>query len=91
MPLFYFHICDGRDPCDPEGIELPDVATAKREAVRLAGLALSDDADRVVARCGWTLDVTGGDGRLLYHVAVQTSDGRIPEPEVPSRSDPRAR
>ncbi|MBE7198184.1 MAG: hypothetical protein INR70_10330 [Parafilimonas terrae] len=83
MPLFYFHIFDGRDVLDSDGLELPDETAARIEAVRLAGLALHDDAPRVVERRRWTLDVTDGQGSLLYHVAVQATDRRI-EPGGPA-------
>lgn len=77
MSLYYFHIFDGRDLIDADGVELPDEATAKLEAVRLAGLALSDDATSLLRRRRWTLDVTDALGRILFHIAVHASDRRI--------------
>lgn len=91
MPHFYFHIFDGRDRLDQDGVDLPDVAAARLEAVRLSGLALSEDASRLVRRERWTLDVTDWHGRVVYHVAVHASDRRIPgEPITLLQQGPRA-
>ena len=35
MPTFFFHICDGAGFCeDEDGRDLPDLAAAKKEAIR---------------------------------------------------------
>jgi hypothetical protein len=83
MSLYYFHIFDGRDLIDADGVELPDEATAKLEAVRLTGLALSDDADCLLRRRRWTLDVTDALGHVLFHIAVHASDRRITADAMP--------
>jgi len=42
LPRFHFHIMDGTDLFDRDGLQLPDVAAAKLEAIRLAGAVLSE-------------------------------------------------
>jgi hypothetical protein len=36
MPRYYFNIMNGRPLVDREGVELPDVAAARKEATRYA-------------------------------------------------------
>lgn len=75
MPRFYFHIHDGRDLLDTDGIDLADEAAAQIEAVRLMGEVLRDDAARVIQSAAWSLDVADGAGRLVYRIDLRTSDG----------------
>ncbi|WP_371180073.1 hypothetical protein [Bradyrhizobium sp. URHA0013] len=42
VPRFHFHIVDGTALTDTDGLELPDTAAAKSEAIRLAGAVLKD-------------------------------------------------
>lgn len=42
MPQFHFHIVDGTAVTDTDGIEFPNIAAAKSEAVRLAGAVLRE-------------------------------------------------
>jgi hypothetical protein len=46
MPRFHFNVRDGSDLRDRDGTELPDLRTARREAVKLAGRLLLDEPDR---------------------------------------------
>ncbi|HEY6603405.1 MAG TPA: hypothetical protein VI009_16520 [Xanthobacteraceae bacterium] len=50
MPRFYFHIDDDRTHIDHIGVELPDLGTARDEAVSAAGQILRDGA----AKALWT-------------------------------------
>jgi hypothetical protein len=45
MPRYYFNVIDGKNIVDDEGVELPDAATAKKEAVRLAGFCIAELAE----------------------------------------------
>ena len=62
----FFYVHDGVDVVDQAGTELPDLAAARVEAVRLAGRMLSDDAEKF-----WTssrelqVTVRGADGHLF--------------------------
>ena len=44
MPRFYFHIEDDQTHIDQIGVELPDLPTARDEAVRAAGQILRNGA-----------------------------------------------
>lgn len=44
MPRFYFRFCDGDELPDNLGIELPDVHTARTEAIRGIRSLVSDSA-----------------------------------------------
>ena len=78
MPRFYFHIRDGRDQFDMDGIELPDEATAQVEAIRLTGAVLRDETKHVIRAPSWTMDVTDETGRPVYRVDVNLSACRTP-------------
>jgi hypothetical protein len=41
MPRYYFHIEDDRTDIDSVGMELPDLPTARNEAIRTAGEILA--------------------------------------------------
>jgi len=42
MPRYYFHVADDRTTTDAEGLELPDLEAARKEAIRAASDALRD-------------------------------------------------
>lgn len=42
MPRYFFHVTDGADYPDSEGIILDDVASARAEAITTAGALLKD-------------------------------------------------
>ncbi|WFU39053.1 hypothetical protein QA640_32365 [Bradyrhizobium sp. CB82] len=42
MPRFHFHILNGKNLYDDDGIELADIEAAKIEAVRVAGTVLGE-------------------------------------------------
>jgi hypothetical protein len=46
MPRYFFHIVDGSFRVDPEGMELPDIAAARVEAIAAAGEILRDSAKK---------------------------------------------
>lgn len=68
MPLYFFQILDGRSSTDTEGTELPDWQTARREAIRLAGHVLKDEADRLLFDEEWRMDVTDVTGLILFQL-----------------------
>ena len=45
MPRFHFNVRDGSDLPDTDGTELPDLRTARHEAVKLAGRLLLDEPE----------------------------------------------
>ena len=66
MPRYFFNIFDGRSTPDTEGTELSDWQAARREAIRLAGHVLRDDADRLISDEEWRMEVTDTAGLTLF-------------------------
>ena len=68
MPRYFFHIHDGYSAMDTVGTELPDWQTARREAIRLAGMVLADEADRLLLGEEWRMEVTDAGGLTLFQL-----------------------
>lgn len=68
MPRFHFNVHDGFVRPDPKGKELPDLKAARREAIRLAGSILEEDADRVSLGEVWYMEITDDRGSVLFHL-----------------------
>jgi hypothetical protein len=51
MPRFFFHIVDGQFMVDADGVDLPDMAAVRTEAIAAAGAILKDAGQK-----GWTGD-----------------------------------
>jgi hypothetical protein len=59
MPRYYFHIEDDRVEIDRVGVELPDIETARNEAVSAAGQILRNGAAKSLwAGKPWRMWVT---------------------------------
>lgn len=74
MPRYHFHIHDEKGLLDEEGIDLPNLACAQMEAVRLAGAMLLDDASLIHNQDGWHLSVADANGLPLLRVEVTIVD-----------------
>ena len=70
MPRYHFNIHDEKGLLDEEGIDLPDLATAQMEAIRLTGAMLLDDASLVHSHEGWHVSVADPAGSPLLRVEV---------------------
>lgn len=79
MPRYFFQVEDGASLPDLEGTELPDVAAARAEAVRLAGLLLADLGGKFWDQADWRLIVTDDQQQVE---AVLTFQGSIPASPV---------
>ena len=66
MPLYHFNVRDGQDFPDEDGTELVDIASARKEAVALAGRLLADNAEGFWNGTDWHINVTDDTGRLLF-------------------------
>lgn len=66
MPRYFFHIHHGRTEIDEVGTDLPDVEAAEREAVRLAGAVLLEEADKIRRDGKLSLEVNDEADRLLF-------------------------
>lgn len=68
MALFFFHVQDGREK-DFDGIDLPDVEAARKEAIRFAGTLLQNAAETLRPDELWSLFVCDEEGRR--HVTLE--------------------
>jgi hypothetical protein len=66
MPRYFFHL-EGRPE---EGTDLPDLATAKCEAVRFAGTIICDEADQFWDAPEFSMIVTDEKGLLLLNLTL---------------------
>ena len=70
MPRFFFHHTDGGFDPDNEGTELPDLATARVEAVRYAAEVVRDRPDEVWSGETFRIEVSDEHGMLLCTVVI---------------------
>lgn len=66
MPIYHFNMHDGKEYPDTLGHELPDLTSARVEAVRFIAAHLVDDAERFWDGDEWTLQVTDHNGLILF-------------------------
>ena len=62
MPRFYFHLHNDIDALDDEGVELPDLTSARAHAVRQARVTFSETAK--------------DEGRVVLHHRIDIADGQ---------------
>ena len=67
MPMFHFHL---DDEGDQQGLELPDLAAAKCEALEFAARHICDAANAFWDRDEWTLTVTDERRLTLLHLQI---------------------
>jgi hypothetical protein len=68
MPRFHFNVHDGYSKSDHEGTELPDWKAARTEAIRLAGMLILDEAERIAREPDWHMDVADEQGLILFRL-----------------------
>ncbi len=66
MPRFHFHLADGRDYPDEEGIVLPSITDARRLALMYMSEVLRDAASQPLPEQDWLLEVTTEEGLTLF-------------------------
>jgi len=68
---FFFHVRKGGElECDALGLELPDFASARQQAIRAARDLLADMATRGQDARGWTIEIADEDGVSLDWVPL---------------------
>ena len=79
MARYFFNVLDGQTPDDAEGTELPDLYTAKKEAVRLCGEILRELNDTFGKDSDWRLEVTDDRRNVLFilRFSMHASDTRF--------------
>ncbi len=65
VPRHFFHINDGTDQPDTEGIDFPDFRTAHAEAVRTCGEMIRDIDGKMPVGSTWRMDVADETGRTV--------------------------
>ena len=68
MPRFFFHVHDGANYPDKEGVELATWAEAQREAIRFAGTVIADSAKTIRLGEDWSMTVTNEVGLTLFRL-----------------------
>jgi hypothetical protein len=71
MPRYFFNSEDGSLFCDEDGAEIPDLATARREAVRLLGESLQQGPGLMDANGWFRIEVTDEQRRRLFLVTAR--------------------
>ncbi|KQV35292.1 hypothetical protein ASC96_29515 [Rhizobium sp. Root1204] len=72
MPLYFFNVRNGDYYNeDTEGLELPDVDTARKEAKDAAREMLAEQIALRVPVCGQTLEVTDEYGDILFTLSFK--------------------
>ncbi len=66
MPRFFFHIRDGETLDDPDGMFLPDVRSARLEAVRSARDIMAGDLRRGRLHLSSCIEVTDAQGEPIF-------------------------
>lgn len=74
MPRYFFHTLNGSSDEDEVGVELPDVAAARREAIRYGGSLLHDDPDIMAGAGNLRIEVVDDRGRLCSAILIQAVD-----------------
>ena len=78
MPIYHFGSVDGRREADDEGTELENDGAAQIMALRYAGEVLQSDPDMLWKNGQWRVEVTDGDGVLLFTVITLAIDAPKP-------------
>lgn len=80
MPRYHFNVHDGVSQIDEDGTELADVATARSEALVLAGEIIRDAGRRADRGEEWRVEVTDHAGLALFIMdfVVSTSPAALP-------------
>jgi hypothetical protein len=84
MPRYFFNVVDGVSLPDPDGVELPDLRTARIEAIRFSAQCLSEAADSFWDSEEWRLNVTDDHGLILFYLQISGM-------HAPAASDPMHR
>ena len=66
MARYFFNIRDGQTPVDDGGTELPDLYTARKEAIRLCGETLREVDGALGSDSDWRLEVTDDQSKTLF-------------------------
>ena len=68
MPRYHFSVYDGVDIQDREGTDLPNLQSARQEAIRFAGEIIADEGRSLSFGEDWRMEVTDTSGLLLFRL-----------------------
>ena len=72
MPLYFFHLCDGRDTLiDPDGREVADRAAIAGVALKEARAMISQDALSGKIFLGQVIEVRDKSGKLIHALSFR--------------------
>lgn len=78
MPIYHFHSADGAREPDESGIELPDLDTARSEAIRYSGAVLAHSPQQLWRTGHWRVEVNDENNVLLFTVVTLAIDAPKP-------------
>lgn len=84
MPHYYFSLYDHVREPDDIGLDLPDDAAARSEAIRFAGELVRDDPAMLDNGCTLEVRVTDAQQRERLRIEMRAIE---PEPGAPARDD----
>ena len=71
MPAYFFHIRQGKyQSSQAEGIELPDLAAARREAAMICSDMARDIVGELDNSPEWQMDVTDTSGTVVFRLRL---------------------
>ncbi len=86
MPRFYLHVCDGSGFCeDEEGLDLPDLAAARRAAIEGLRDILAGELRAGVLRRAAFVEIEDEHRQLVLTVPFTEAVLEAPEIEKPRR------
>lgn len=81
MPQYFFHTADHVRERDSIGVDLPDHAAARVEAVRFTGAILTDEPGHLTDGDKFRVEVTDQAKHLLFTVVTFTIDAPVAQPD----------
>lgn len=80
MPKFFFHVDDGTLHLDADGADLPDIRTAKIQAIKAASEMLQELSSHLWDdRVPWTMTITSETGVMVGSLTLTATvpSGRV--------------
>ena len=74
MPAYSINLCANAEIADTMIVEMADLLQVRIELARFVGEMLRDHADLIWEDQDWRIDVSDGDGLILYALHVSASD-----------------
>ncbi len=80
MPRYFLHVREAGDLVeDPDGVDFPDVAAARMEAVEAAREIMAEHIRKGLDVSGWSFEIADGSGRPVMTVPFSEAIRRAPK------------